>query len=160
MEGNPQNIALADSGWWGYALQHFFFFFIVANTRNIKCTIFTIKYTYSVVQPSPRSNSITFSSPQVETLCLWSIHSQFPPPTGPWKPPICFLSLYTCYFKKMYICFTFSEFLLMSVCFDMRNKAETKNNKGCLERGTSKLYWVSPKLCVRGSEAVEFILWQ
>ena len=44
------------------------------------------------------------------------------------------------FFFLMYICFIFTASLLMGMCFDMRNKAETKSNRGCVARGTGELY--------------------
>lgn len=43
-------------------------------------------------------------------------------------------------FFLTYIRFIFTASLLMSMCFDMRNKAETKSNRGCVARGTGALY--------------------
>lgn len=51
-----------------------------------------------------------------------------------------FIRLLFLFFFLTYICFIFTASLLMSMCFDMRNKAETKSNRGCLARGTGALY--------------------
>lgn len=50
-----------------------------------------------------------------------------------------FVFIRVCFFL-MYICFIFTASLLMGMCFDMRNKAETKSNRRCVVRGTGELY--------------------
>lgn len=50
----------------------------------------------------------------------------------------------------------FAEFLLMGVCFDVQNKAETKNNKAWLE-GESALSWLTLRPLLGGGPRIHLV---
>lgn len=64
-----------------------------------------------------------------------------------------FRNIYT--FAGFFV-FFFAEFLLMGVCFDVQNKAETKNNKAWLE-GEGALSWLTLRPLLEGGPRIHLV---